>query len=407
MTLPPLFHEIVRRLGPLGRVVGRAWWLLPLVLSACATQSSKAPTKTAPALPAETAFNPDAGRGNLLFVTLRSDWGADLTFFIDTGTSHTTIDKSLEPTLDKPVGEAWTSHWGDTEKVAAYAAPKLFLGGTPLLTGSRVFIGDFKQLSAQTGRPVAGILGMDCLCHYCLQLDFDADKIRFLDPAQADGTPLGTAYHLTFRHGCPFIHQGNLAGEQGTNLLIDAGFRNDGTLESDLYQQALSQPGPAGAPVGSQRADRWWFPQTTWTGGSYTNLLLGDGGTNFDRGQGGNSLGLRFLARHLVTFDFPHQVLYLKQTTSGPLVDRTMQAAQTFFRGLQEQGALPGWSAAEAGAIYLEAYPNYDAFDGRKDGDATVYHYQVARAADTGAWKLLKAWRSNEAGKTIEEFSVL
>ena len=161
MTYRPLLNKIVRRAGPLGRVVGQAWLLLPLVLAACATQSPKAPTKTAPALPAETAFNPDAGRGNLLFVPLRTDWGADLAFFVDTGTSHTTMDKSLEPALDKPVGEAWTSHWGDTEKVAAHAAPKLFLGGTPLLTGSRVFIGDFKQLSAQTGRPVAGILGMD------------------------------------------------------------------------------------------------------------------------------------------------------------------------------------------------------------------------------------------------------
>ena len=84
-----------------------------------------------------------------------------------------------------------------------------------------------------------------------------------------------------------------------------------------------------------------------------------------------------------------------------------MQEAQTFFHGLQAKGALPGWSAVEAGAIYLEAYPNYDAFDGRKDGDASVYHYQVARAANNGAWKLLKAWRSNEAGQNIEEFSVL
>ena len=407
MTFRPLLNEIVRRLGPLGRVAGQAWLLLPLVLSACATQSPKTSAGAAPARPAKTVFNPDAGRGNLLFVTLRSDAGADLSFFIDTGTSHTTIDKSLEPTLGQPAGDAWTSHWGETEKVAVYAAPKLFLGGTPLLTGNRVYIGDFKQLSAQTGRPVAGILGMDCLSHYCLQLDFATDEIRFLDPARVDATPPGTAYHLTFRNGCPFIHQGNLAGEQGTNLLIDIGYRNDGTLESSLYQQVLDQPGPTGTPVRSQRADRWWFPQTSWTGGSYTNLLLGDGGTNFERGQGCNSLGLRFLARHLVTFDFPHEVLYLKQTTSGPLVDGTMQEAQTFFRGLKDQGALPGWSAAEAGTIYLEAYPHYDAFDGRKDSDASVYHYQVARAADTGAWKLLKAWRSDAAGKTIEEFSVL
>ena len=35
-----------------------------------------------------------------------------------------------------------------------------------------------------------------------------------------------------------------------------------------------------------------------------------------------NVLGLRFLARHLVTLDFPNQKLYLKQTRVAPLTIR-------------------------------------------------------------------------------------
>jgi hypothetical protein len=35
------------------------------------------------------------------------------------------------------------------------------------------------------------------------------------------------------------------------------------------------------------------------------------------------SLGLRFSAKNLVTFDFPKQVVYLKQTNDDPLADET------------------------------------------------------------------------------------
>jgi hypothetical protein len=34
---------------------------------------------------------------------------------------------------------------------------------------------------------------------------------------------------------------------------------------------------------------------------------------------------LRFLARHLVTLDFPNGVMYLKKTSSGPLVKQKIR----------------------------------------------------------------------------------
>ena len=35
-----------------------------------------------------------------------------------------------------------------------------------------------------------------------------------------------------------------------------------------------------------------------------------------------NTIGLRFLARHLVTFDFPKQTMYLKRVSVGPLAQK-------------------------------------------------------------------------------------
>ena len=53
-----------------------------------------------------------------------------------------------------------------------------------------------------------------------------------------------------------------------------------------------------------------YFDERVWGGQTYTNLLLG---------TGGYVLGLRFLARHLVTLDFLNGTMYLRQQSVGPL----------------------------------------------------------------------------------------
>lgn len=359
-----------------------------------------------PQLPADMTINEDAGRGNLLFVTLRLESGEELPFFLDTGSTFTSFDKSLESKLGKHLGGAELSSWGVTKKAVSYAAPKIFFGNTPLITGNRVYIGDFKQLSSQTGRPVMGILGMDCLRHYCIQLDFEAGKIHFLDSDHLDASQLGKAFPLAFRQGCPFLHVSSLVGEEGTNLLVDAGYRGDGALESGLFQRELQKLQSEGKAINGQHAGRIWFSKCDWNGENYTNLLIGDGGTNFSKGQGGNEIGLRFLARHLVTFDFPKQKMYLKQKSVGPLVDEKIEAAEEYLKAIKENGRLPGWSKNDEGSIYLEPYPNFEAFDGRKNGDLSTYHYEVVQAAKDSSWKLQKAWRTDQDNKIVEEYLV-
>ncbi len=51
------------------------------------------------------------------------------------------------------------------------------------------------------GRHVAGILGMDCLRHYCVQLDFEAKKVCFLDPKNFPDEDLGKSFPLAYDWG--------------------------------------------------------------------------------------------------------------------------------------------------------------------------------------------------------------
>jgi len=122
-----------------------------------------------PKLPAELPVNYGAGRGSLLIVPVRVDDGEELPFVLDTGSSLTCLDKSLEPKLGKRTGTASIQSWGVTSKLPVFAAPRLYLGGAPLVTGDHVVSDDCKKMPSDSDRPIMGMLGIDCLKHYCTE----------------------------------------------------------------------------------------------------------------------------------------------------------------------------------------------------------------------------------------------
>jgi hypothetical protein len=258
-----------------------------------------------PQLSDEVTINKDAGRWNFVFVTLRLESGEELPCMVDTGSPITVFDKSLESKLGMRLktGTAWL---GSTkQKCGVYATPKLYLGSTLLMTGSNSLTYDLKKAErhttwAQHHSPYLAILGLDCMKHYCIQLDFQAEKMRFLDSDHVATTNLGNAFPLTFTGGHIYLQHSGLLGGSNTNALIDTGWLIEGQVEKGVIQ---------GHDSGTVR-----LPEHVWGGETYTNL-------NVQVSGHANTIGLKFLARHLVTFDFPKQTIYLKQTSVGPLPD--------------------------------------------------------------------------------------
>jgi hypothetical protein len=268
---------------------------------------------THPELPAELTMNKNAGRGSYLFVTIRLEDGESLLFLVDTGSPITLFAKSLEPRLGNRLGTARIRTLYGNHDGGVYTAPKLYLGNTQLLTGTNIFTDNFTMQSLMAHRSIKGILGMDCLRHYCIQLDFDAEKVRFLDPDNGNAALLGKAFPIAFPWGgIPVIdHSGLLAGK-GANLLIDTGCHIDGFVDKNAIK---------GHYLG------WWYwlfgkrlPECLWDGQTYTHLHVRSSGSL-------NLMGLRFLARHLVILDFPQQTMYLKRTSIGPLDKENTKAA--------------------------------------------------------------------------------
>jgi hypothetical protein len=285
-----------------------------LLLCSCATEHSLRSQHSR-----DVAINKDAGRGQFLFVMLRLESGEELPFVVDTGSSSTLFDKSLAPKLGKSVGKITMGHWGTREDSPVYAAPKLFLGNTQLMiSGGGIATFDFKELSTSAGRPIMGLLGMDVLEHYCIQLDFAAGKMRFLDGEHADKQAWGKAFPIVAVNPGdtrPGVGE-NLFGAHGPHSLLDSGFVGaDGWLMPKYFQQwtnhaVLPAKGDARSPSG------------VFGGEKYPLLSLQVLNVEVD------GIGLGFLARHLVTLDFPRQTVYLKRQSIGPLPNPRMKTTR-------------------------------------------------------------------------------
>jgi len=370
-----------------------------LLFGPCATAFS--------GLPDDVPINDEAGRGGLLILKVRLENGAELPFLVDTGSPVTFFDTSLESTLGKRLGTAHFRHFGVKHKSNLYAAPKLYLNGSRLLTGRRVWVDDFKELHVLAGHPTMGILGMDCLRHYSLQLDFTAKKLRFLNPDRIDATQLGRRYPIRFSFPVrsTSIRAPGFFGQKEPRLLVDTGYAADGALTAQARQTG-------GVDNESEYTS---LSECAWNSGTYTNLLLG---------HDGDLVGLRFLARHLVTLDFPNRAMYLKQTSSGPLTgDRFIQmetsakaaagSAEDFLQGLKKAGQLPRWTREEKGTSeaalrfhYFEIYPITATFNVRKNQDTSVYRYVLMQVAKDAPWVLQRAWLTDQNGRMIEEYPV-
>jgi len=348
-------------------------------------------------LPPETPINPDAGRGNLLVINLQVA-GKERPFVVDTGAGITCVAKSLAAKLGRPVGTVTYHQWGVVSTKKLYAMPAMYLGGTRLRSGTRVMAMDLDFISIVGGQPIEGIVGMDVLDNYCVQVDFAANKLRFLNDSLADKSAWGRAVpmmQLNDSDWRPAV-AGNLFGEEGPHSLIDSGYLGAGWLMPEHFAQWTNQAA-AQAPDTARSPDGGFF------GEAYPDLVLNRADVESD------GIGVDFLARHLVTLDFPKQTLYLKRTSIGPLPN-VGGSAVAFLKSLKDRGGLPGWFKDEHGTakgVTQDKAANTVEVKAGKQGESAIYHYKVTRASADGPWHLVKAWRTDAKGRMLEKFPVL
>ena len=384
-------------------------------LCSCATQE---PVR--PVLPTETAILKDPDR---IYLTLHLNDGKELLFVMDTGAPDTILDKSLEPILGKRVRRTKVDYQylGEKPTLNVYAAPKLYLGNTQLLTAKRVITDDMSRMDGS--RHVMGILGMDCLRHYCIQLDFANCKIRFLDPDRLENETSGEKFPLTLGFfDCHPSIRANLFGQSNARWVIDTGAPADVALAPkqlrELKEKTSSQPDVFRY---SKLVTLHFSPKINYNDEIYTNFV-------WCGSLKKNTIGCRFLSRYLTTLDFPKHTMFLEHNSAGspvdgdgisnflgnsyPLYTFASEVAK-FLSHLKEKGEMPGWSKGEKGNMgldhqtnYLAGYPISETVVVTKNGDVSKYHYTVVQPAKDGVLKLQKAWRTDAKGHIVEEYQV-
>lgn len=230
-------------------------------------------------------------------------------FAVDTGASISVYDKSFRSVLGTPIKSVkiWTP--GQFITAPIYRSPNGHVGKLPLPTDSECFCLDLGKMPQLSNQKVHGILGMDFLRKHVVRIDVDNGELTFL---RAVGANPGHRIPLVFRGNSPEI----LIEVQGlprlVRFLVDTGCEKSGNLEAEVFDilakrdlmRIVAQSCPK--PNSGSKSERLGCVHEIKLGGFHHEKLL------FQESNK-NVLGLGWLSRYLVTFDFPKSTMYLKK----------------------------------------------------------------------------------------------
>ncbi len=242
-------------------------------------------------------------------------------FVLDTGTSHTVFDTSFKHELGdvKRVGRILTA--GRRIEAESFDAPEAFLGPLNLQDCNEVICSDIKMLSAVLGEKVSGFIGMNFLNKYTVQIDFDKGTVSFLQPMEEQHTNWGIELAMRCDSlGWQYI-TGDILNSINVDFVIDTGANSTGGLGNDIFEKILSKNKlktsetlfATASGVIKKREIR--IDSLSVGSFEYNKLIFGD--ANWSH------LGLSFLSRHIVTFDFPNGRIYLKKGKEFKKIDET------------------------------------------------------------------------------------
>lgn len=236
--------------------------------------------------------------------------GKTLLFAVDTGSAISIFDSSMKPKLGEAKGKASIRTSLGLGRVDVFNCPDAFVGKLSLKAYIQVTSLDLEAIRRASGKEIYGVLGIDFLKHFVVQVDFDGGTLRFFGEVSTQKERLGSPLPIAFNsENCPTI-TAIVGGKHEEKFVIDTGATYM-AIESGLFDRMVMDeeviPGASSAlatVAGDYRAKSGKLLQMSIDGFALKGLRT-------DRDLM-SSIGLRLLSRFLVTFDFPNRTLYLK-----------------------------------------------------------------------------------------------
>lgn len=236
-------------------------------------------------------------------------------FLVNTGNATTTIDDSLRQSLALEKIKVEVRGRRGTETRDRFGGLEARLGNLPLEFPLGVEAADFAAMREKLDLDFLGEIGMDVLAQHVVQIDFDEGLLRFLSslpPAPGEAiriTPLGG------EGGAPTIPV-ILPGRPAEKFIV-ATARGGNSLEirSEILGQLeeKKQVTILDKEKGVTRSGNLLYEA-----GRLESVQIGKfrhSGIMVNSAEQ-NVVGLAYLARYVVTFDFPRSKLYLKKGKS-------------------------------------------------------------------------------------------
>ncbi|WP_425399954.1 aspartyl protease family protein [Aeoliella sp.] len=243
------------------------------------------------------------GRPLLVLVSLD---GKDFRFIVDTGAGKTAFDRSLRTKLGVLRGEQRLRTSAGFLSVEVFDCPQAKIGPWGLDRIETVLCLDLQPIRMASGQDIFGVLGMDFLRSYAMDVDFDRGRMRLMESAPQKWMRLGHRVPLSWKRGCP-VAMVELPGKRHEGCFVDTG-ANITTVRTNVYdalsQEELLKPsdGQKSWTVSGEVDNRIGFvDQLTLGPFSHRNLRL-------DRDPM-SALGLNYLSRYRLRCDFPNSVL--------------------------------------------------------------------------------------------------
>ena len=256
--------------------------------------------------------------GDLLLVPV-TVFGKTRMFAVDTGCSLTVYDKSLRPFLVEPLKTVeWTTPGGAAAAAELFDPPTTLLGKISLSADKPVACFDLHELNRVSGHRMAGLLGMPMLRDHVIHISSDASQLSILKRAPQDA---GEEFKLSWWKGVPVL-EAEIVGYGSECFQLDTGFaRRDGCLVPHLMDELqgtalaelLDSDGRALDLSGIVDVSAFRVKELRLGRHCLRDLRMDTHATTRPERAPG-VLGMRFLSRFNVTFDFPNSTLYLQKS---------------------------------------------------------------------------------------------
>ncbi|HWG45515.1 MAG TPA: PDZ domain-containing protein [Gemmataceae bacterium] len=269
--------------------------------------------------------------------------GKSYPFMLKTGASRTIYASLLRPLLGKTI-QSNQMRMSDRDITVTFCQPPAAkLGHLDLPKKSPVVCMDLGKMREVSGEKISGLLGMDFLSKHVFRIDFDRGEVTFPPSAGPDA---GQRLPIVFVNHLPHVMVEIPGLPARENFVVDTGMA--GYVSGDLRREAFTALAKQGKlAIAGQTLTETPAGTGTEQIGRIEAISLADYRHEkllFSKSHQ-NALGLNYLSRFVVTFDFPNGAIYLKK---GRQYDRPDARDLSGLHILRRDGRTLVYSVAES-----------------------------------------------------------